>query len=155
MENKIVAGPFLDHIIAKFFYLPELRYSTNAKDALLLLNQSMQCSNCDLNISLRKTPNTQVFKIDLNGHHAEDGYFPTAVCLAHLGGIFSQLKGHNYNDLKEKYDRSLKIDYGEYDWNEEDANEVYLLEQFSSDFHDYFTRLTEEEFKALIDYANK
>lgn len=159
MENKIVTGPFVDNIIAKWLYFPVKRYSTNAKDALMLLNTFVQQTPCDLNISFKKQPNTQLFTIDLNGTHAESGYFSMVICLAVINQMVVPLKGWNLKDLKEKYKKANSVIYSdEYDYNEQDEailEEMYYLEEIEETFSDYFYKFTDEELKALIDYANK
>lgn len=158
MENKIVAGPFLDEIIRLWLYLPKKRYSTNFQDSLLLLNYFVQQNPCDLNINLKKTPNTQIFKIDLNGIHSESGYFPTAVCLAIINKMVEPLKGWTLKELNEIYCKAIHAEDFYYDYgyeNEELNDEIDYLNKISETYCDYFSRFNEEELEALIDYANK
>jgi hypothetical protein len=159
--NKIVPGPFVDKIITNYLGVKRKKYSTNANSALTLLAMFTDETPCGFNIIFSKQLNYQSCMVSLNrrstDYYAEDGYLPMAICLLTINSLAKPLKYYSHEFLKLKYKTYLKAIkkenyegfYEDFTEEEKDALNIH------PDIPHMFKKLTEEQIKALVEYANR
>ena len=164
MENKIVAGPFLNNLISDYLKIPRAMYSTDIRDAMTLLNRLVgHQDSCSMEISFKKSPNTQNVKITMNSndrnYEVEGGHIPTTICLLFVNSWSKHLRYYsNVEHLKLERAKVQEIEekLHEYDYDYELTDEeVEITQRYHPDFHDLFANLNDEQIEALIKYAKQ
>lgn len=159
--NKIVPGSFVDKLIARYLMIPVKKYSTNVNSALILISRFVGETPSGFSINFMKQLNSQHCRVTLFRHDknymAESGYLPMTICLLFINSWCDGLKHYSFEFLKLRWEQA-KTFMQFYEYNNDyvelnqDQEELY---QFYHDFHELFEKLSDEQIKALIEYANQ
>lgn len=158
-DPRIEPGPFVDKLVAKYLNIPVRKYSTNAKEALVLLSKLIDRTPSGFSINFLKQINSQSCKITLfsnqRSYTSDSGYLPMGICLLLINSWCEPLRNYNLTFLRMQYEKHLfiqdKIDEYGYDSLTAEEEDFHL----HPDIPELFQKLSDRELEALIKYANR
>lgn len=156
---RIEPGRFVDRLVAKYLNIPVKKYSTSAKESLILLSKLIDRTPSGFSINFMKQINSQHCKItlfsDQRSYSADSGYLPMGICLLFINSWVEPLRNYNLTFLKMQYEKHLyiqeRIDKYGFESLTEEEEEFHL----HPDITILFQKLSDAEIEALIKYANQ
>ena len=158
-NTRIEPGPFVDKLVSKYLGVKRKKYSTNANSAMTLLSQFINDTPCGFSISFQKQLNSQSCKVTLNkwntDYEASGGYLPMTICLLFINSWSKNLRYYSYEFLKLKYELYSELtSEDDYNWASLTDEQEDIL-NLHPDIPPLFATLSEEQIRALVEYANR